>query len=430
MAHIEKFKAAQVNGVLEHNARTDETRPHNHSNEDIDTSRTKDNYELHSTEGTAQERFHARLKELHVMKRDDVTVLDGLVVTLPKDVKPEDERKFFGAVYACACEDYGKQNIINATVHKDETSPHIHIGFIPVVQGKLRNGTECEKVRHSSLITKTYLDTFHQRLSDYVSDHLGYEAEILNGATANGNKTVQELKAERAAQRAAELERKVSEQEQIIEGQQQIISNLLGDVPPLVLEPLPPKPTEEPRPREIIQGYPEDFKRNKREIKEWEKAHKVYERKTLPAWESECAAIETRNAAARQEWESKYLTADNLHKARQQIAPALSSARSNEQIAEAERRKAAAERKKAEEERAKAEAERKEQAARYQQDVQQGVQREIDKAFNGVPTDREERLEQFCEKVKFPDGQTVLDKFEEQEESRRQQLKRGLSIGR
>ena len=224
MAHIKKFKAAQVNGVLEHNARTDETRPHNHSNEDIDTSRTKDNYELHSTEGTAQERFHARLKELHVMKRDDVTVLDGLVVTLPKDVKPEDERKFFEAVYAFACEDYGKQNIINATVHKDETSPHIHIGFIPVVQGKLRNGTECEKVRHSSLITKTYLDTFHQRLSDYVSDHLGYEAEILNGATANGNKTVQELKADRAKQKADQLQQRVDELEGEVKDLKQTIT--------------------------------------------------------------------------------------------------------------------------------------------------------------------------------------------------------------
>ena len=209
MAHIEKFKATQVVGVLEHNGRTDSTRPHNHSNEDIDPSRTKYNYELHDTDGTAYERFKARMEQVHCMKRDDVTVLDSLIVTLPKNVAPEDERDFFECCYQFACQEYGQKNIVNATVHNDETSPHIHIGFIPVVEGKKRNGEPIEKVNHSSLINKLYLSTLHSRLSDYIKEHLGYEAAILNGATANGNKTVQELKAERAEQKAKELESKV-----------------------------------------------------------------------------------------------------------------------------------------------------------------------------------------------------------------------------
>lgn len=211
MARIDKYKASQVIGLLEHNARTDETRPHNHRNEDIDPTRTKFNYELHSTEGTAYERFKARMEQVHCMKRDDVTVLDGLVVTLPKNVRPEDERKFFQAVYDFACKDYGKENIVNATVHKDETTPHIHIGFIPVVKGKLRNGTECEKVRHSDLITKTYLDMFHKRLSDHVKDRLGYETEILNGSTASGNQTITELKLKRLQSQVKEVSDQLAE---------------------------------------------------------------------------------------------------------------------------------------------------------------------------------------------------------------------------
>ena len=146
MAHIERYKASQVVGLLEHNARTDDTRPHNHSNEDIDTSRTKDNYELCRSDGTAYERYKARMEQVHCMKRDDVTVLDSLIVTLPKDVAPEDERAFFESCYAFAVSEYGEKNVINATVHKDETTPHIHIGFIPVVEGKRRNGEQVEKV--------------------------------------------------------------------------------------------------------------------------------------------------------------------------------------------------------------------------------------------------------------------------------------------
>ena len=216
MAHIERYKASQVVGLLEHNARTDDTRPHNHSNEDIDTSRTKDNYELCRGDGTAYERYKARMEQVHCMKRDDVTVLDSLIVTLPKDVAPEDERAFFENCYAFAVSEYGEKNVINATVHKDETTPHIHIGFIPVVEGKRRNGEQVEKVKHTALITKDYLNKFHTRLDDYISEQLGYKVAILNGATANGNKKIQELKAERAEQRANELEGKVKDLEEAL----------------------------------------------------------------------------------------------------------------------------------------------------------------------------------------------------------------------
>lgn len=216
MAHIERYKASQVVGLLEHNARTDDTRPHNHSNEDIDTSRTKDNYELCRGDGTAYERYKARMEQVHCMKRDDVTVLDSLIVTLPKDVAPEDERAFFESCYAFAVSEYGDQNVINATVHKDETTPHIHIGFIPVVEGKRRNGEQVEKVKHTALITREYLEKFHTRLSDYIGEQLGYKVAILNGATANGNKKIQEMKAERAEQRANELEGKVKDLEEAL----------------------------------------------------------------------------------------------------------------------------------------------------------------------------------------------------------------------
>lgn len=204
MAHIEKYKAPQVAGLLEHNARTDETRPHNHSNEDIDPDKTRDNYELHSSEGTAYERYKERMAQLHCMQRDDVNVFDSLIVTMPKDVKAEDERTFFEAVYAFACEDYGKDNIVNATVHKDETSPHIHIGFIPVVQGTTRKGEPVDKVCHKQKITKSYLNKLHPRLNEHISSALGYEVAILNGATAGGNKTVQEMKAAKAQETAEE----------------------------------------------------------------------------------------------------------------------------------------------------------------------------------------------------------------------------------
>lgn len=203
MAHILKFKAADAAGILMHNTRTGHTPEHTHSNEQIDTARTHLNYELQ--DGAGYPRYKARLTELHCMQRADVTTFDSLVVTLPKDVEKGDERAFFESCYAFAKQDYGENNIVNATVHMDETTPHIHIGFIPVVHGKRRNGEPCDKVRHSSLITQSYLKQMHPRLSDFVEKDLGYKVEILNGATLGGNKTKLEMQIEQLQKQLAEL---------------------------------------------------------------------------------------------------------------------------------------------------------------------------------------------------------------------------------
>jgi hypothetical protein len=231
MAHIAKFKATQVVPLLEHNARTDATRPHNHSNEDIDPSRTKDNYEMHDRGGlTAYEQYKQRMSELHCMQRKDVTVLDSLIVTLPKNVPAEDARKFFESAYAFACKDFGRENIVNATVHMDETTPHLHLGFIPVVRDKRRNGEECEKVCHKKLITKNYLKSFHQRMSYHIAKDIGYMPEIINGATENGNKTIAEMKAARAADRAADAEFDAKEKEKYAKKLQSDINALVDAV--------------------------------------------------------------------------------------------------------------------------------------------------------------------------------------------------------
>lgn len=446
MAHIEKFKASQVNGLLEHNSRTDKTRPHNHRNEDIDPTRTKDNYELHSSEGTAQQRHKARLSQLHVMKRDDVIVLDSLVVTLPQDVKPEDERKFFQSVYEFACEDYGKENIVNATVHKDETTPHIHLGFIPVVDGSRRNGEPCKKVRHSALITRTYLDTMHTRLSEKVESDLGYRVSILNGATPNVSKTVAQLKAQKAEEQAKQAEQEAEElRRQVCTLSERVINlteqaeqaqkraeeatdraltaeaslvNVLHSVPPLELEQPKPKaslPDQfgwEKRPEITDKGFRGKLQARKRD--KWDKEREQAVQERDEAYEQHCAEVAARNTAARQEWEDKYLTPDNLRKATEIIAKRKRAVETDSKSIEAEQAKLAVERQQLEQERAQL----KQQQQSYAQNVRNAAQRLINEAneetYGKAETSRMERLESFCDNIRR-NGQTVLQVFEERE---------------
>lgn len=221
MAEFSKYSAHSIGRLLLHNNRT-ENDGVTHSNENIDNERTVYNY--HLKKGTVVE-LQERLSKLFVMfKKADTTVLGEMIVTLPKDVKREDERNFFQAVYDFYCADFGEENIINAVVHKDEKQPHIHIDFVPALKGipqftsaqgkkaienwkSTHNGDPpTERLCCKGLINRAYLTKMHPRLSEFVKDSIGYEVEILNGATEGGNKSILQLKSETLKQNIERLE--------------------------------------------------------------------------------------------------------------------------------------------------------------------------------------------------------------------------------
>lgn len=210
MAEIKKFKTPAVKAVFVHANRT-ATDGHKHSNENIDLDRTKYNYRL-KTGGVKD--WKKRLDEVFRVKRSDNVTFAEVIVTLPKDVREEDERRFFQSCYEFFCKDFGDENVMYATVHKDEIQPHMHLGFLPVEKKdityddypnqkyksnldkwvKKHNELPKERLLASAIINRPYLNTMHERLQMHVDNYLGYHASVLNGATAKGNKTVLELK--------------------------------------------------------------------------------------------------------------------------------------------------------------------------------------------------------------------------------------------
>ena len=61
------------------------------------------------------------------------------VVTLPQSFDG-DEQDFFQETYKFLNDRYGKENVISAYVHMDETTPHMHYAFVPVVEDKKKGG--------------------------------------------------------------------------------------------------------------------------------------------------------------------------------------------------------------------------------------------------------------------------------------------------
>ena len=187
--HVEKYTKDAVRHLLQHYSREAK----NYSNKDIDKERTAHNYNLCERENDF-EYYKQRLSEVKCQNRADVKTLCDWVITLPKDLfSDEEERCFFKAAYDFMKDRYGEDNIISAWVHCDEAGQHhMHFAFIPIVFDKKKG---VYKVSAKEVINKKELQIIHKEIEAYISESLGRDVIMLNGATKAGNKTVEELKA-------------------------------------------------------------------------------------------------------------------------------------------------------------------------------------------------------------------------------------------
>ncbi len=188
MAHLEKYTAGAIGHMLAHYDRT-----HSSSTSLIDENRTALNYNLAKTDQPLSQLdfIHKRLSEIKVMKRADINVMCNWIVTAPKTLTPDELPTFFAEVYKFLNERYGKENVISAYVHLDETSPHIHYAFVPVVMDKKKN---IPKLSAKERITRKELSTFHPDLTKRMTDVFGRDIGVQNDATALGNQTVKQLR--------------------------------------------------------------------------------------------------------------------------------------------------------------------------------------------------------------------------------------------
>lgn len=200
--HITKLNGNQIGQVISHIERPADRE---YSNQNIDPARSKLNYTLIDRGGT--DYINNRIESVKHINRADVIKLVGVVVTLPQDYRGN-EKEFFKATTKAFAERYGKDNIAYATVHKDEKTPHLHIGVIPIVKDKDGRERLCAK----ELFDKRELKRLHPEIEKSVSRQLKQPVHLLNGRTQRDPETgraykdVKELK-EKKAKEERELPR-------------------------------------------------------------------------------------------------------------------------------------------------------------------------------------------------------------------------------
>ncbi len=204
MAHMMKHTKASCGHMFAHFDRKAE----HISNENLDRTRTHLNYNLATHQQMDQGEFvRQRCSEVRCQNRKDVNVMVSWVVTAPKDLPEQEHKAFFQASYDFLQKRYGRENVVSAYVHMDEVTPHMHFAFVPVVRTFKQDrknpdiSTEVYKVSAKECVNRYDLQGFHESLQRYVSKELGHEVNILNEATKEGNKSIEELKRESSTQR-------------------------------------------------------------------------------------------------------------------------------------------------------------------------------------------------------------------------------------
>lgn len=190
MAHLQKYTKTQL-GITAHYDRSRQSK-----RENIDRAKTCENYNLAPCRDCSQGEYIAeRLKNVKIQNRSDVNYICDWIVTMPKDLDTARQAEFFRTVYEYCNNKYGGENgknVVSAYVHLDEATPHMHFCFLPVVADKRRGG---EKLSSKIAVGGPKdLQNFHINLQKFCTERLKTQVNILNDATREGNKSINDLK--------------------------------------------------------------------------------------------------------------------------------------------------------------------------------------------------------------------------------------------
>src|SRR5699024_4320239 len=142
VVHMQKIKSPAMKGIQFHHQRERESK----TNPDIDNERTHENYDFVNDKNID---FNERVKEIIESQktgtrktRKDAVLVNELLITSDegffKKMSNNERDRFFEESHKLFSERYGKQNIAYARVHLDEKTPHMHLGVVPMRDGRLQ----------------------------------------------------------------------------------------------------------------------------------------------------------------------------------------------------------------------------------------------------------------------------------------------------
>ena len=171
---VSKVKSGtNTTGIQKHVQREN----NNYENEDIDHSKTYLNYDLvNANKQNFNNLIDEKIEQNYTGKRkirtDAIKHIDGLITSdndFFDNQTPEDTKQFFEYAKEFLEQEYGKDNLLYATVHMDEKTPHMHYGVVPI--------TDDGRLSAKQVVgNKKALTEFQDRFNEYVNQR-GYDLE-------------------------------------------------------------------------------------------------------------------------------------------------------------------------------------------------------------------------------------------------------------
>ena len=202
VARMQKLKANNLVGLGNH----DQRKTSNHSNQDIDVSRSHLNYDLVAGRtNNFKTDIEAYINENKASKRavrKDAVLVNEWILTSDKDffeqLDEADTRKYFETAKQYFADNYGDENIRYAVVHMDEKTPHMHMGIVPFDDDK--------KLSAKRIFNREALQCIQDELPQYLKAH-GFDVERGNKNKERKNLSVPEYKAMREDLKKIETEK-------------------------------------------------------------------------------------------------------------------------------------------------------------------------------------------------------------------------------
>nr|WP_191265394.1 MobV family relaxase [Levilactobacillus zymae]QNI18402.1 Putative protein ORF2 [Levilactobacillus zymae] len=203
VARMQKLKADNLVGLGNH----DQRKTSNHSNQDIDVSRSHLNYDLvagrtQNFKTDIQNYIDNRKASQRAVRKDAVLANEWVITSDKGFFEQLDERQtraYFETAKQYFADNFGDENIRYAIVHLDESTPHMHMGIVPFDNEN--------KLSAKRVFNREALQKVQDELPEFLQAK-GFKIERGQKDTKRKNLTVPEYKAmqDNLAENKQELE--------------------------------------------------------------------------------------------------------------------------------------------------------------------------------------------------------------------------------
>ena len=203
VARMEKMKSDNLVGIGNHNQR----RFSNHSNKDIDVSKSHLNYDIldkvKSYKTDIEGYINANKSSKRAVRKDAVLVCEWIITSdsdFFESMSPADTREYFQTAIDFFAERYGSKNLMYAQVHLDERTPHMHLGIVPFDKDN--------KLTAKTMFDRETLQDIQNELPRYMNER-GFKVERGRAGSEAKHLTVQEYK---------DVQKEIKKQSEVLDG--------------------------------------------------------------------------------------------------------------------------------------------------------------------------------------------------------------------